>query len=197
MTSSDPNAADRALVTRMAAGDEAALARLYDRFGTLAYSLALRVLGEAADAEEAVSDAFVQAWNSASSFDAARGSVSAWIAMIARTRALDRLRARSRRGAATEKAATLDEAGLAAAVSEPGPAPDAAAETADTRARINAALAELPEPQRRALMLAYFDGLSHSEIAQALDQPLGTVKTRIRAGLDKLRTALPAYVWVE
>lgn len=197
MTSPDPNAEDRALVTRMAAGDEAALARLYDRFGTLAYSLAYRVLGEAADAEEAVSDAFVQAWNSAGSFDASRGSVSAWIAMIARSRALDRVRARSRRGAATERAAAADDEGLAAAVSEVGPAPDAAAEAADTRGRIKAALAELPEPQRRALEMAYFDGLSHSEIAQALNEPLGTVKTRIRAGLDKLRSTLPAYVWVE
>jgi len=183
---------DRALITRMAMGDEGALAELYDRLGTLAYSLACAVLGDPRDAEEAVADAFLQIWTTAGAFDPSRSSVAGWVSVIARTRALDRLRARRRRTATVARAAAADPAGTALPVAGAAD-PARETETTELRARITAALDELPEAQRRAIELAYFGGLSHSEIAAELNEPLGTVKTRIRSAMDKLRVALAAY----
>jgi RNA polymerase sigma-70 factor (ECF subfamily) len=194
MSPSEAEATERSLIARMAAGDDRALAALYDRCGTLVYSLAFSILGDAADAEEAAADTFLQAWTNAASFDPARATPAGWLTMIARTRALDRLRARRRRHAALERAAALGE-GLALPIAVE-PAPDRKVERADARARVTRLLAELPLPQRSALELAYFGGLSHSEIAERLGEPIGTVKTRIRAGLDRLRAAL-AVVAVE
>ena len=191
---SDPPRADVALVTRMASGDDRALAALYDRHGAVAYSVAMSILGDAGDAEEAVSDAFIQVWSNAASFDPARSSVVAWLTMITRTRALDLLRGRRRRTSRTERSAAADIAGFAAPVAELGPSPERSAELGELSRAVGAAIAELPAPQRRALELAYFGGLSHSEIAHELDEPLGTVKTRIRAGMEKLRAQLSAYV---
>ena len=186
---------DRELVTRMAAGDERALAMLYDRFGNLAYSLAFQILGDASDAEEAVADAFVQAWSSAGRFDPGRASVTAWLSMIARTRALDRLRSRKRRARVLETAAAQSDAvePTALPMASPGIEPDRQAEQADLRARVYQSLASLPDNQRQVIEMAYFGGLSHSEIANALNEPLGTVKTRVRAAMTKLRAALSAY----
>jgi RNA polymerase sigma factor (sigma-70 family) len=107
MTRSDPSNGDRVLVARLAAGDERALAELYDRYGAMAYSLACSILHDPSEAEEAASDAFVQVWSTAASFDPGRASVGAWISMITRTRSLDRLRARKRRAVTVEKAAGL------------------------------------------------------------------------------------------
>jgi len=182
---------DRVLVERMAAGDESALGELYDRHGRTVYALACAVVGERADAEEVAADAFGQVWRTARQFDPARGSVVAWLATIARTRALDLVRARGRRARALDRAAldNLDGASLAAPVA-PSEAPDRDVERSEARRLVGRSLAELPEPQRRVIELAYFGGLSHSEIAAELQEPLGTVKTRMRAGLDKLRTAL-------
>jgi RNA polymerase sigma-70 factor (ECF subfamily) len=188
---------DEALVARMAAGDERALGELYDRLGGLAYSLAFRILGDAADAEEAVADAFLQVWSSAAGFTAERASVAGWLSIITRTRALDRLRARRRRAAATERAASRDDEGYALQVASIAPPPDRSAEANEVRQTVAAALARLPDAQRQALELAFFAGLSHSEIARQLNEPLGTVKTRIRAALDKLRLSLAAHVLVE
>ena len=194
MTSLDSSRDDVRLVARMATGDDRALADLYDRHGALVYSVAMSILGDANDAEEAVSDAFIQVWNSAGTFDPARSSVAAWVTMIARTRALDRLRARRRRAATAERSAASDTAGFALPVSDAAPPPDRGAELDELRRTVGAAIADLPQAQRRALELAYFGGLSHSEIAHELDEPLGTVKTRIRAGMEKLRVTLSAYV---
>ena len=190
---------DRDLVARMARGDEQALAALYDRFGNLAYSLAFHILGNAADAEEIVTDAFVQAWSSAASFDPARASVPAWLSVITRTRALDRLRSSKRRSHLLEQAAqtTPEMEGSALPIASVGPSPDQHAEQSDLRARVNQTLATLPENQRKVLELAFFAGLSHSEIAAALNEPLGTVKTRVRAALTKLRASLTSYEFVE
>lgn len=197
MTERNSSGLDHPLIARMAAGDERALGELYDRLGGLVYSLAFQILGDAADAEEAVSDAFVQAWSSAASFDPARASVAGWLSMITRTRALDRLRARRRRMTVAERAAAEDEQGFATPVASLGPAPDSTAQSTEMKTTVAAALAQLPPAQRQALELAFFAGLSHSEIAQQLDEPLGTVKTRIRAALDKLRVSLAAYVFAE
>jgi len=136
-----------------------------------------------------VADAFGQAWRTASQFDPARGSVTAWLATITRTRALDLARARGRRARVLERAAQSGD-GLAAPVASVGRAPDRAAEQHEARALVVRSLAELPEPQRRVIELAYFGGLTQTEIAAELAEPLGTIKTRIRAALEKLRSAL-------
>ncbi|MGH8436153.1 MAG: sigma-70 family RNA polymerase sigma factor [Pseudomonas sp.] len=179
----------------MAAGDERALAALYDRFGNLAFSLAYQILGDSADAEEAAADAFVQAWSSAGSFDPARASVVAWLSMIARTRALDRLRSKKRRTRVLETATAQSDAAepTALPMGSPGIEPERQAEQADLRERVYQSLTGLPDNQRQVIEMAYFGGLSHSEIAAALNEPLGTVKTRVRAAMTKLRAALTAY----
>ena len=196
---SEQSGSDRDIVARMARGDEQALAALYDRFGNLAYSLAYQILGNTADAEEVVTDAFVQAWSTAVSFDPARASVAAWLSMIARTRALDRLRSSKRRSQLLEEAAhsSPELEGSALPLGTLGSAPDLHAEQSGMRARVNQALSELPENQRKVVELAFFGGLSHSEIAAALNEPLGTVKTRVRTALTKLRAALAPYELVE
>lgn len=181
---------DHHLVGRMSEGEDAALGELYDRYGKTLYALALAIVREPADAEEVVVDAFGQAWRQAGAFDPLRGSVGAWLATIARSRALDTVRARSRRARAHERAAQLSDEGLATPVAALGPDPARGAERGEARRLVAEALAGLPEPQRVAIQLAYFEGLSQSEIAARLAEPLGTVKTRIRAGMEKLRGLL-------
>jgi RNA polymerase sigma-70 factor, ECF subfamily len=173
----------------MAAGDERALGELYDRHGSTVYAVARAIVGERADTEEVVVDAFGQAWRTAGQFDPARGTVTAWLATITRTRALDLVRARGRRSKALTRAAQESEAGFAAPVAA-NAAPDRDVERQETRQLVTRSLRELPDAQRRVIELAYFGGLSHSEIAAELQEPLGTVKTRLRAGMEKLREAL-------
>lgn len=180
---------DSSMVARMAAGDERALGELYDRHARVAYALAYAIVGERADADEVVVDTFGQAWRTAGQFESGRGRVAAWLATITRTRALDLVRARGRRSRALERAAWLSGEGVASPVAA-GDAPDRDAERAEARCLVTRALAELPESQRRAIELAYFGGLSQSEIATELGEPLGTVKTRIRDGMTKLRERL-------
>jgi len=186
---SDAPTPDRELAWRMAAGDERALGALYDRHARTVYALAQAIAGEPADAEEVVADAFGQAWRRAAEYDPMRGSVVAWLTTIARARALDLVRRRGRRGRAYRRAAQAADGELAAPVAMPDP-PDRGVERAEAGALVRRALAALPDPQRRVIELAYFGGLSHSEIAAELAEPLGTVKTRMRAGLEKLRVAL-------
>ncbi|HEY6109513.1 MAG TPA: sigma-70 family RNA polymerase sigma factor [Gemmatimonadales bacterium] len=181
---------DHRLVGRMSEGEDAALGELYDRYGKTLYALALAIVREPADAEEVVVDAFGQAWRQAGAFDPLRGSVGAWLATIARSRALDTVRARGRRARAHERAAQLSDEGLATPVAALGPDPARGAERGEARRLVAEALAGLPEPQRVAIELAYFEGLSQSEIAARLAEPLGTVKTRMRAGMEKLRGLL-------
>lgn len=179
---------DVSLVQAMARGEERAAAALYDRHGAVMYGLALRMVGEPADAEDVVLDAFAQAWREASRFDGTRGSVLGWLTTIVRTRALDAIRARGRRTKMVESAAVrLDEP---AAMSAGAPAPDRAVEDAERAVAVSSALQSLPEPQRRAIELAFFEGLTHQEVAERLREPLGTVKTRIRLGMLKLRDML-------
>jgi RNA polymerase sigma-70 factor, ECF subfamily len=175
--------ADLALVERMRGTDEGALATLYDRWSDRVHSLAVQLLRDARDAEDIVEETFWQAWRNAARYDATRGTVGAWLLTICRSRALDRLRARRRR----QDDATLDDV-----PETPAPGADpAAAVVADESGRIvRAALNELPKEQRQALELAYFSGLSQSEIAERTGQPLGTIKTRMRLAMNKLRERL-------
>lgn len=187
----DARLADQSLARRIAAGDERALATLFDRHGAMAYALASAILAERADAEEAVGDAFAQVWRTATEFDASRGSLGAWVATIVRSRALDLRRARTRaiavvRGFADDD----DERAEESRMEDPDASPVEAMESGDLRARIGTALQALPAAQREALELAYFAGLSQAEIAERLAQPLGTVKTRIRAAMATLRLVL-------
>src|SRR5262245_24930831 len=181
---------DSALVAQAATGDERALGELYDRYGGMAFSLACSIVGEPADAEEVVVDAFAQVWRSAAAFDPARGSVAAWLATIARTRALDLVRSRKRRARVLEEAAVVTDEGETLVLAPTLESPERGAELTETSAIVRKSLAELPPPQRKVIELAYFGGLSQSEIAAHLSEPLGTVKTRMRAGMDKLRQAL-------
>ena len=185
---------DRALVERMAAGEERALAQLYDRHGGMAYALALAIVREGADAEEVVADVFGQVWRNAARYDSGRGSVAGWLATITRSRALDLVRARGRRARAVERAARFDADGLAAPIGTPAEGPDRGIERQEARRLVSRSLGELPEPQRRVIELAYFGGLSQTEIAAELQEPLGTVKTRMRAAMEKLRGSLASLL---
>lgn len=186
---SEPGTPDGALVARIATGDERALGALYDRHGATLYGFALAIVREPADAEEVVADVFGQAWRGARDYDPSRGSAVAWLATITRTRALDLIRARGRRARALERAGLASSDGFAAPVASLEH-PERQAEQTEARLLVARSLAELPEGQRRVIELAYFGGLSHSEIAAELREPLGTVKTRMRAALQKLRAAL-------
>lgn len=178
---------DAELLRRMAAGDESALGALYDRWAPLVHSVVLRVVGDADDAEELVEETFWQAWRQAGRYDARRGAISGWLVVMARSRALDRVRLRGwqRAGANT----SMDGASIPEPVIDVA-GPLDAAELDETRRIVRAALDRLPPEQRETVEMAYFRGMSQSEIAAATGQPLGTVKTRARLALQKLREAL-------
>jgi RNA polymerase sigma-70 factor (ECF subfamily) len=179
---------DIQLIADMAQGDERAASMLYDRHGAVLYGLALRMVGEPADAEEVVLDAFAQAWRDAGRYDTSRGSVAGWLTTITRTRALDLMRARGRRAKMTDTAtATLDEP---VAMGSGFTAPDVQVQDTERAVAVKSALDQLPVPQRQAIELAFFEGLTHHEVADRLREPLGTVKTRIRLGMQKLRDTL-------
>jgi RNA polymerase sigma-70 factor (ECF subfamily) len=172
------------LIRRMAAGDREAFARFYDRYAPLVYPLVLRIVRDRADAADVLQDVFWEVWQGALTYDAARGTPEAWMITRARTRAIDRVRAVRRR---SETFVPPVDEGLAAAPVETG---GDAAERAEDRGIISAALDRLSPAQREAIELAYYAGLTQTEIATRLKQPLGTVKTRIRLGLERLREAV-------
>jgi len=179
------DAGDAALVGRMAGGDEQALGALYDRWSSVVQSLVQYIVRDPAEAEDVVEETFWQAWRQAGRYQAARGGVSTWLLTIARSRALDRLRALRRR-----RAELVPLAELADVVASEAPTPAVAAELRERAAMVAGALRELPAEQRQALELAYFSGLSQSEIAERTGQPLGTIKTRMRLAMQKLRGRL-------
>ena len=176
-----PVIADDILLARFRAGDEAAFATVFDGWSGAVFRLAARIVQNDADAEEVVEETFWQAWRTRSSFDAERGGLTAWLMTIARSRALDRRRATGRR---------REGGGQEAMHRLPGPATKDAAEVEEMGRLVREALAELGGDQREVIELAYFEGLSQSEIARRTDQPLGTVKTRARLALAKLRDSL-------
>ena len=186
-------AADRELVARAAGGDDRAMTDLYDRYGAVLYTIAYRVVGQRADAEEVVVDAFAQAWRDAGRFEAGRGSVAAWLTMIARSRALDLVRARGRRDKLAASAAVSGADLAGPAPDHPGASPADRTEEDERRRMVRQAMESLSPPQRQAIELAFFEGLSQSEIAARLNEPLGTVKTRVRLGMQKLRESLRPY----
>lgn len=183
--SSTSETPDPALLERMTQGDASALGQLYDRHAKGVYSLALRVLRNPQDAEDVVQEVFAQSWRIASRYDPSRASVSGWLTMQAKSRAIDRLRGRQSRHAHIQDA----QDGFADRA-DPAAGPDVFAVQADDTRRVRLALLALPALQRSAIELAYYEGLTHAEIAGRLEQPLGTVKTRIRQGLLTLRGAL-------
>lgn len=181
MAARDP--VDSALLERMRASDEGALAELYDRWSDRVHSLAVHLLRNPRDAEDIVEETFWQAWRGAARYDVARGAVGTWLLTICRSRALDRIRSRRRR----PQDVSLDEAPSLLA---PGYDQIDAMVAHETGRIVRAALMELPGEQRQALELAYFGGLSQSEIAEKTGQPLGTIKTRMRLAMNKLRESL-------
>ena len=172
------------LVARMARGDVQAFERFYDRYASLAFGLIRRVVGERDAAEDVLQEVFWQVWKEAGAYDPARGSVEAWLVMRAKTRAIDRLRARRR--AAQVGAAPLAEA----AAVDAAPAGDDVAAAVESRGVVEGLLARLPEAQRRVIELAFIGGLTQVEIAARLGEPLGTVKTRCRLALERLRAMM-------
>jgi RNA polymerase sigma-70 factor, ECF subfamily len=172
------------LVAQLAAGSQEALAELYDRYGRLAYSVALRVLGDQGRAEDAVQEAFLKIWNQASTFDLRRGSLRNWLMTSVRNRSIDYLRGR---GAHERQEVQLQPAlAEAAARSDPWREVSLSLE----RDAVREAMSNLPAEQRQAVELAYFAGYSHREIADMTRVPLSTVKGRMRLALEKLSSYL-------
>ena len=187
-TADERNREQAALLAAMARGDKAALARLYDLLAKPLYSLAFRVLNDAGEAQDVVQDVFLQIWHKAATYDTGRGSVFAWAATLIRNRAIDRVRMRTRRAELlAESAPDLQPAAVG------GEADSAASLWVREKAgAVRTALAQLAPEQQKAIELAFFSGLTQQEIAARLNEPLGTVKARIRRGLLKLREILPA-----
>ncbi|HWM86599.1 MAG TPA: sigma-70 family RNA polymerase sigma factor [Kofleriaceae bacterium] len=178
---SGPEDDDRALLGAVAAGDRGALARLYDRYAPMLMAVGVRMLGVRGEAEDLVHDVFLEAWQRASTYDPARGSVRTWLLVRLRSRALDRFRSRSRQNASpVEEPDQLEE--RAVREEDPALAPD--------RTAVRRALESLSSEQRVVLELGYFHGLSSSEIALHIGVPIGTVKSRVANGLARLRAGL-------
>lgn len=168
---------DAMLVSAIRSGDEQAMAQLYDRYSAIVYSVALRVLGDTAGAEDVLQEVFLQLWRSPDVFDASRGSLPGWLAVIARNRAIDSLRKRR------------PETDIGEVVVPVIPDLARGAEWSRALEKIRSVLGSMPSSQRSALEMAFFEGLTHTEIATRTGEPLGTIKTRIRAGLVSLRKA--------
>jgi RNA polymerase sigma-70 factor, ECF subfamily len=193
-SSSVPVTADRSAreaawasyVRRCAESDQSALGALYDESSRHVYGVVLSVLRDSSDAEEVTLDVYSQVWRSAALYSTQRGSVVAWLLTLARSRAIDRLRSRLNRN---NRETALDESASFSFASS-GATPEESTAAMQVRRRIQGALDLLPRDQREAVELAYFSGMSHSELAAHLGLPLGTVKTRIRMGMMKLREEL-------
>lgn len=168
---------EAALIARLRAGDQGAMAAIYDRYSSIIYGVALRVLGNTMGAEDVLQEVFIQLWRNPQAFDAGRGRLAAWLAVIARNRAIDHLRKRPIED-------DIDDLPISTSV-------DLESESAQRMAveKVRSVMAGLPPEQRRLLEMAFFEGMTHTEIAGKTGEPLGTIKTRIRAGLLVLRKA--------
>jgi len=178
---------DPTLLARIVKGDQQAFSQLYDHTSTLLYTLALRILGSREEADELLQDVYLEVWRKVSRYDAGRGTPVAWLITLTRSRAIDRLRARAARG---QQAMTSLDQNAATQVRDSGPSPFETQADQELRLAIGTAITSLPSAQQQAIELAYYEGLSHMEIAARLNQPLGTVKTRIKLGMSKLRETL-------
>lgn len=179
--------ADRETLARVVSGDQSAFGELYDRLSGPLYSLAVRMLGDATEAQDALQDAFLQIWRRAATYDAEQSSVFSWAVLLTRSKVIDRLRARGRRLRVVVSSTDEDDAQTQ---STDASTAESAADTADRNeaaGRVRSILSKLPLEQREAIELAFFNDLTHHEIAAQLGQPLGTIKARIRRGLLKLR----------
>jgi RNA polymerase sigma-70 factor (ECF subfamily) len=178
---------DEELVAQLSRQDMEAFEALYDRYGNLVYSVSLRILADVHAAEEEVQDVFLRVWRKPDHYDAARGRFLTWLLSVARNRAIDERRSRGRRQRFEVGSAPLDGEGPQGDEADD---PALAVLLADERSAVRRALVGLPPEQRSAIELAYYGGLTQQEIARALGEPLGTVKTRIRLGMQKMRAAL-------
>jgi RNA polymerase sigma-70 factor (ECF subfamily) len=178
LDSAEKTISDKELVSRVRAGDQNAMGALYDRYSPLVYAVGLRVLADSAAAEDVLQEVFMQLWRNPARFDASRGSLGAWLAVISRNRAIDALRKRRYESDIEDIVVSVE--------------PDLASEADRSRAAKNVrdVLNGMHPAQRQALEMAFFEGLTHTEIAAKIGEPLGTIKTRIRAGLLALRKAL-------
>jgi len=174
------------LFERIQARDQAALADLYDRHARLLFSVALRILRDRGEAEDVLQDVFVRVWDRVDSYDSALGTPLAWLVRVTRNRAIDRVRARAARPA------LADEGASSVVLLEPSrdPDPEAQASLSEAGRALVSALSRLPDEQRILIERAFYGGLTHTELAAAFNLPLGTVKTRIRTGVQALRAAL-------
>jgi RNA polymerase sigma-70 factor, ECF subfamily len=178
---------DPALLASIVKGDQEAFGQLYDHSSTLLYTLAFRILGNREEADELLQDVYLEVWRKVARYDVGRGTPIAWLITLTRSRAIDRLRARSARAHDTTQ--ELD-ATISSLVADLGPSPFETRADQELRMAVGSAMTNLPPAQQQAIELAYYEGLSHSEIAARLNQPLGTVKTRIKLGMSKLRESL-------
>jgi RNA polymerase sigma-70 factor (ECF subfamily) len=179
------------LLAAVAKGDTQAFAQLYDATSTILFTMAMRMLGDRDDASDLLQDVYAEVWRKGARYDPSRGTPTAWLVTLTRSRGIDRLRSRAARGGRT--AVSLEDSPAAEQTAGDGPGPLDAYADLELRAAVTKALAELPEAQQQALELAYYEGLSHTEIAERLKQPLGTIKTRIKLGMDKLKASLQSY----
>lgn len=179
---------DPKLLARVVKGDQQAFSQLYDQSSPLLYSMALRFLGNREEAAELLQEVYLEVWRKVARYDVGRGTPIAWLITLTRSRAIDRLRARGAR--TSHQVVEPLDAPAAAQAADRGPGPFEAHADQELRNLVSGALAELPQAQQQAIELAYYEGLSHMEIAARLNQPLGTVKTRIKLGMSKLRESL-------
>jgi len=181
------------LLARVAKGDQEAFEQLYEQSSALLYALVMRIVGNQDEAAELLQEVYLEAWRKASNYDVARGTPMAWLVTLARSRALDRIRALGSRGKGVT--ASLDDTPAAGLVATNSDAVEMRAAT-ERQALVGMALKRLPPVQRQAIELAFYGGLTHMEIAERLQTPLGTIKTRIRLGMEKLRDSLRS-LWEE
>lgn len=187
-TSLDPP--DRVLVERVRGGDDRALGHLYDRHAPMVLALARAITESDVDAEEVAEAVFLHLWTHAARYDPERGTVRTYVATVARSRARDLVRMRMRRQEAVHRSAAASSGEFAVPVSNPGVDPEGEILRREVREQLDGLLGKLSREQREAIELAFFGGLTHGEIAARLDQPLGTVKTRIRDGMARLRSVV-------
>jgi RNA polymerase sigma-70 factor (ECF subfamily) len=185
----DSQAQDAGLMERVRRRDPAALQELYDRHAGVVYGLGLRILRDSTEAQDLVQDVFLHLWRRSDLFDAGRGAFLGWLVSLARNRAIDRVRAKRTRDKTADSFGMERETDLAPRQADP----NEAAYVGELRTAVARALTVLPEAQRTALELAYFGGLSHTEISERLETPLGTVKARIRQGMIRLRDLLGEF----